>query len=349
MPLPNITVTVRQPAPPPPQAFTVDDVVGVVGQLGTGATATAGTLIVGDSVSDFSTLGAGNTLTAITQLLNQVEVSVVCSPVVTSASSTQIAAGINLLATHTAPITLVMLTGAEAGAGAAANANVTFLQDWLSAPGRLARGIVNADNTGTTQTARVAAAIAWAALNTPDRIMAVFNGPDGGYSQGAWLGGALRIAAERGRGWGIQMAPVTGAGTLENSLSLGSQDLINLDNANISSLITEQGVTRIAGGEFDYASATEPQRDWAVARVIDHVEHILRNEWLTRGMVGSTEEPEVLATQLQTALNTIIGTELVSGTVLPGDSVGANRAFNVEAEIRTPAGSITVTITLQLA
>ena len=349
MPLPTITVNVRPPAPAPPQPFTVDDVVGVVGELGTGATATAGTLLVGDSVADFSTLGAGDTLDAITQLLNQVEVEVVVSPVATSATNTQVEAGIDLLATHNQPITLVMLTGDLAGTGATANANVDHLSDWVSEPGRLARAVVNADNTGTTQTARVAAAIAWAPNNVSERVMGVFNGPDGGYSLGAWLGGALRVAAERGRQWGIQMATVTGAGTLENNLTLGATDLTNLDNVNLSSLITLNGVTRIAGGSFNYASATEPQRDWSVARVVDHVEHIIRNEWLTRGMVGSTDAPSILAGQLQTAVGILVGSELVSVLVTAGASVGANRVFDVEMEIRTPAGSITANITLQLA
>ena len=349
MPLPTITVNVRPPQPAPPAPFTVDDVVGVVGELGTGASATAGTLIVGDSVADFSTLGTGDTLTAITQLLAQVEVEVVASPVVTSATNTQVEAAIDLLGTHDEPITLVMLTGALGGTGATANANVDHLSDWVSEPGRLARAIVNADNTGTTQAARVAAAIAWAPNNVGERVMGVFNGPDGGYSQGAWLGGALLVAAQRGRGWGIQMAPVTGAGTLENNLTLGATDLTNLDNADLSSLITLNGVTRIAGGSFAYSNASEPQRDWSVARVVDHVEHIIRNEWITRGMVGSTDPHSILAGQLQTALGIIVGTELVSATVAPAGGVGANRIFDVTAEIRTPAGSITVNITLQLA
>ena len=350
MPLPTITINVTTPtaaaaAAPSP---TIDDVVGVVGVLGTSATATAGTLLVGDSIGDFSTLGAGDTLDAITQMLNQVEVDVVCSPVATTATNTQVEAAIDLLATHGRPITMVLLTGVLGGTGATQSPNIEHLKEFVGAPGRLARAVVNADNTGTTQMARETAAKAWAPANLGERVWGVFNGPDGGYSSGAMLGAALRVAAQRGRGWGIQMGRVTGAGVLENNLALGSDALTQLDATGLCSLITFNGETRIAGGSFNYTDTTDPRRDWSVARVVDHAEHVLRNVWLNN-LVGSTASLSVMANTLESGLRLLIGRELSTASVSPVSAEGGSRTFAINMGVRTPAGDITVNITLVLA
>ena len=341
MPLPTIEVNVTTPAVAAVSPLR-DDVVGVVGPLGTSATAAAGTLVSGDQLADFSeaVVGAGETYAALSQLLAQVEVETVWSPTVASPTPAAFATAVDLLATYQSPISLVLPIGAL-GYNAA---NLTKLQAFAQDSTHLARVVVNANQTGNNLTARSAAAIAGAG-SLGNRILMVYNKPATSYANGAYLGAALRLAATRGRGWGIQMAPVAGAGVLQDHLNLGTTELSNLDAAGISSLITAEGATRIAGGNFAYA-AGDPQRDWNVARVVDHVEHLIRSTWL-RALVGSTLSLSEEAGILQAAVDPLVGNELVDISISGESAMGARRVFAADMSIVTPAGAIVVNLTIE--
>ena len=343
MPLPTITINVNPAQAVTPVALR-DEVVGIVGPVGASGSGAAGTLVDGDAIADFipSQLDAASvTGEAISQLLNQVAVDVVWSPTVASPTVAQIATAMDLLATHSPPVSLVMLTG-DMGAQAA---NLTKLQSFCADETRLARGVVAAVQTGNSLAARTAAAVTGAA-GLGNRVMMVFGKPAAAtsWSTGAWLGAALRTASQRGRQWGIQMIPVTGAGTLQDMMSLGTSQLETLDDAGISSLIIAEGATRIAGGFFSYA-AGDPQRDWSVARVVDHAEHILRRTWLTR-LVGSTASLPVMATVLEDGLRQLIGNEITAVGIVGTGSEGASRTFDVSLSVPTPAGNIVINLTL---
>ena len=343
MPLPDITININpaQAVAPTPLR---DEVVGIVGPVGASGSGAAGTLVDGSALADFipgQVDAASVTGEAVSQLLNQVTVDTVWSPTVASPTVAQIATAIDLLATHSPPVSLVMLVG-NMGAQAA---NLTKLQTFCADTTRLARGVVAAVQTGNTLAARSAAAVTGAS-GLGDRIMMVFGKPAAAtsWSTGAWLGSALRTASQRGRQWGIQMIPVTGAGTLQDMMSLGTAQLVDLDNAGISSLIIAEGATRIAGGFFNYA-AGNPLRDWSVARVVDHVEHILRRTWLTR-LVGSTSSLPAMAAVMQSSLDQLIGNEITAVGVVGTGAMGASRTFDVSLSVPTPAGNIVINITL---
>ena len=342
MPIPTITVNIN---PPVVVATTPlrDDVVGIVGPVGTG-TGAAGTLVTGDALADFTpgaVDAASETGLFISQLLNQVEVDTVWSPTVTNPTATQVATAMDLLATYESPVSVVALVG---NLGDAAP-NRTKLQDFCADAGRLARGVINAVQTGNSLAARTTAAVTGTGGGLPNRIMAVFNKPTGNYANGAWLGAALDTAARRGRQWGIQMVPVTGAGVLQDRISLGTTQLTTLDAAGISTLITAEGQTRIAGGFFNYTPATNPLRDWSVARVVDHVEHLLRRTWLTQ-LVGTTLSLPAMSSVLEGALSDLVGTEITAVSITGTGAEGASRTFNVDLTVLTPVGDITVNITL---
>ena len=343
MPIPSITVRVN----PAPVAVTVplrDDVVGIVGPVGTTGTAAAGTLVTGTAADDFipgAADAASESALAISQLLNQQPVPVVWSPTAATPTATQVATAMDLLATYQDPISVVLLVG-NLGDSAA---NRTKLQSFCADGARLARGVINAVQTGNNLAARATAAVTGTGGGLPERVMAVFNKPTGNYANGAWLGAALRTARQRGRQWGIQMVPVTGAGVLQDSISLGTPQLQTLDDAGISTLITAQGATRIAGGYFNYSPATNPLRDWSIARVVDHVEHLLRRTWITQ-LVGTTLTLPAMSTVLEAALSDLVGTEIQSISITGTGSDGASRTFDVNMRVLTPAGSIIINITL---
>ena len=343
MPLPTITVNIN----PAQAAITTplrDDVVGIIGPVGSSGSGAAGTLVNGDALSDFvpgAVDAASETGLAISQLLNQVEVDTVWSPTVASPTATQVAAALALLATYEDPISVVLLVG-NLGDQAP---NRTALQSFCSDTTRLARGIINAVQTGNTLAARAAAAVTGTGGGLPDRLMAVFNKPSANYASGAWLGAALRTAALRGRQHGIQMVTVTGAGSLQDNISLGTAELTTLDNAGISTLITAEGATRIAGGFFNYSPETNPLRDFNVARVTDHVEHLLRRTWITQ-LVGTTLDLPVMASVLSDTLAPLVGGEIEAVTVSGASASGASRTFDVALTVRTPAGNVIVNITL---
>ena len=342
-PLPTIEVNIN----PPPTVVSIplrDDVVGIVGPVGTTGSGAAGTLVAGDALSDFSpgaVDGASETGLFLSQMLNQQGVETVWSPTVASPTATQVATAMDLLATHGTPVSIVALVG-DLGNSAP---NRTKLQDFCADPTRLARGVINAVQTGNSLAARTTAAITGTGGGLPNRIMAIFNKPSGNYASGAWLGATLALAAQRGRQHGIQMATVNGAGVLQDSISLGTTQLTNLDAAGISTLITAEGETRIAGGYFNYSPETNPLRDWSVARVTDHVEHLLRRTWITQ-LVGSTSDLPVMASVLTSAISPLVGTEIVAITIVGVDQTGASRTFNVDLTVRTPAGNVIVNITL---
>ena len=351
MPIPGITINIQTPQEAAlPE---IDDVVGIIGPVGTGGSATAGNLVSGNTLATFAAVVGtdGFVLEALTQLFANVTVDVVYSPTVASPSTTQVATAIDLLDNYEDTVTLLLLPGNLGGTGATANVNVAKAQSWAANPERVGRAIVNAPRAGATVALRRAAAVTWAAANTPDRVMAVFGGEGAGeYVQGAWLGAALRIAADNGRQWGVQLGRVRGLGALQDTMSLASADLALLDGANISSVVTINGVHRIAGGSFDYASADDPQRDWSVARVVDHAQRIVRQRWEQGGMIGSTASSSSLAAELEAALSPlIINGELTSASVTPVSAVGANRTFDIPLGVQTPAGSLTVNLRLTLA
>ena len=343
MPIPSITININ----PAQAAVTTplrDDVVGIVGPVGSSGSGAAGTLVTGDALSDFVPGGidaASEGGLFLSQLLNQVEVETVWSPTVASPTATQVATAMDLLATHSSPASIVALVG-NLGDTAA---NRTKLQDFCADSTRLARGIINAVQTGNSLAARTTAAVTGTGGGLPNRLMAIFNKPTANYANGAWLGGVLNIAARRGRQHGIQMATVTGAGVLQDSISLGTTQLATLDAAGISTLITAEGATRIAGGFFNYTPDTNPLRDWSVARVVDHVEHLLRRTWLVQ-LVGSTLDLVVMASILRNAVAPLLNSELRSVSITGVSASGASRTFNVDLDVITPAGDVTVNITL---
>ena len=341
MPLPSITVTV---APSPVTAVSPlrDEVVGIVGPTGTGSSAAVGTLESGDQLSDFPSgdVGTGETYNAISQLLGQVEVETVWSPTVAAPSEAQFATAVDLLATYRNPVSMVLPIGALGYAAA----NLTKLQTFCADGTHLARAVVNANQTGGNLADRAAAAVTSAA-GLGNRIWMIYNKRANSYLNGAYMGAVLALAATRGRGWGIQMAPVAGAGVLQDHLNLGATALTALDDAGISSLITAEGATRIAGGFFNYP-AGDPQRDWSVARVIDHVEHIIRRTWL-RALVGSTLSLAEESSVLQASVDPLVGSEVVDVSVTGISVNGANRTFGVVVELVTPAGNINVELTIE--
>ena len=343
MPIPSITININ----PAQAAVTTplrDDVVGIVGPVGSSGSGAAGTLVVGDAVGDFipgAVDAASETGLFISQMLNQVEVPTVWSPTVASPTATQVATAMDLLSTHSAPTTVVALVG---NLGDQAS-NRTKLQSFCADSTRLARGVINAVQTGSNLAARTTAAVTGTGGGLPDRLMAIFNKPSANYANGAWLGATLRTAALRGRQWGIQMVPVTGAGALQDSISLGTPQLTTLDDAGISTMITAQGATRIAGGYFNYSPATNPLRDWSVARVVDHAEHLLRTAWLTR-LVGTTISLPSMASVLEETLQPLVGNEITAVGVAGTTVSGASRTFDIALSVITPAGNIIVNITL---
>ena len=343
MPLPTITIRIN----PAETAVTIplrDDVVGIVGPIGASGTAAAGTLVVGNEVGDFipgPVVATAETALAISQILNQQAVQVVWSPTVASPTVTQVATAMDLLGTYSVPPTIVMLAG-DLGSTAA---NRTKLQGFCADPTRLARGVINAVQTGSNLAARTTAAVTGTGGGLPDRLMAIFNKPAANYASGAWVGATLRLAAQRGRQWGIQMAPVSGAGVLQDQITLGTTQLETLDNAGISTLITSQGAIRIAGGYFNYSPDTHPMRDWSVARVVDHVEHLLRRTWLTQ-LVGTTISLPAMASIMTDAIRPLIGGEIQTITITGTGVDGASRTFDISLTVLTPAGNITVSITL---
>ena len=343
MPIPSITIRIN-----PAQAVVTtplrDDVVGIVGPVGASGSAAAGTLVSGDDISDFipsQIVATGETALAISQILNQQPVDIVWSPTVASPTVAQVATAMDLLGNYRNAPTIVMLVG-DLGDQAA---NRTKLQSFCEDTTRLARGVINAVQTGNNLAARAAAAVTGTGGGLPNRLMAIYNKPAANYANGAWIGAALRLTAQRGRQWGIQMAPVTGAGILQDQITLATTELETLDNAGISTLITAQGATRIAGGFFNYTPTTHPMRDWSVARVVDHVEHLLRATWLTQ-LVGTTLSLPAMASVLTDAVRPLIGSEIRSVSITGVSITGASRTFDVNLTVLTPAGNIIVNITL---
>ena len=343
IPIPSIEIRIN----PQQAAVTTplrDDVVGIVGPVGSSGSGAAGTLVTGDAVGDFApgaVDAASETGLFISQMLNQVEVETVWSPTVASPTATQVATAMDLLSTHDSPVSFVALVG---NLGDAAP-NRAKLQSFCADSTRLARGIINAVQTGSNLAARTTAAVTGTGGGLPDRLWAIFNKPSANYATGAALGAMLRTSALRGRQWGIQMIPVTGAGALQDSISLGTPQLTTLDNAGISTLITAEGATRIAGGYFNYSPDTNPLRDWSVARVVDHAEHLLRRTWLTR-LVGTTLSLPAMSSVLEETLQTLVGSEIAAVGVVGTASTGASRTFDVSLNVITPAGNIIVNITL---
>lgn len=342
MPVPTIEIRIN-PADTAVVTPLRDDLVAMVGPVGTG-TGAAGTLVTGDALDDFipgAVDAASETGLAISQILNQQSVNIVWSPTVASPTATQVATAMDLIGTHPTPPTIVMLVG-NLGDSAA---NRTKLQDFCADTTRLARGVINAVQTGNSLAARTTAAVTGTGGGLPDRLWAVFNKPTGNYASGAFVGAVLRQAAQRGRQWGIQMAQVTGAGVLQDMITLGTTQLTTLDDAGISTLITAQGSTRIAGGYFNYSPATHPMRDWSVARVVDHVEHLLRRTWLTQ-LVGTTISLPAMASIMRSAVAPLIGNEIQAISILGTAVDGASRTFDINLTVLTPAGNIIVNITL---
>ena len=345
MALPTITITTETVAQPP--SVRIDEVVGVVGPVGTGGTGVAGTLYHANTLQ-----GTGNVLSAalgsdgdtrriISDLLSQVTVEIIFSPVVVTAGTTTETlwdAAVDLLKGADPKVTTILVardyTQAENGVGAGGGvAELARISGELNA-----RAVVSGPQDSAANF------ITWMNANSGPNVMGIFNGPVDVPPSGLWLGAALRVAAvnREGRGHGIQLAVVSGAGTLQHTLNLGLSTLTNIDNANGSSIILHNGRHRIAGGEFNYASQTELQRDWAIARVVDHAKNLITNRW--DGLSGSPKSLPVLATRLEESLAPIVGTEIVRGTVTGVGGTGGNKIFNLDLDIIHPVNSMEVHI-----
>ena len=352
MALPTITITTETIAQPP--LIRIDEVVGVIGPIGTAGGGTAGTGAVGTIYHQNTLQGTGNILAAalgdngdafdvIRDMLSQVSVDVVFSPL-TVVPATGLAtqanwdAALNALRGYTRSVTTVLIPrdytqGVNAtGAGTGVASLETFCDNID------ARAVISAPQD------TVANAVSWGGANAGPYVMGVFNGPSGRLPAGLWLGAALRVAAtnREGRGHGIQLARVTGAGTLQHVLNIGVTDLDNLDAANVSSIVDHNNRHVITGGEFNYTSDTELQRDWAIARVVDHAKHLLIDRW--DDLVGSTRPISVLATRLEEALAPIVGTEIVSGVVSGVSGAQGHKIFNLDLDIIHPVTSVEVHI-----
>ena len=353
MPLPSITITTETIAQPP--AVRIDEIVGVIAPagsdaiaLGAGETFVHGNTLVGTPNPLAAALGTnGDAFEAITDLLAQVQVDIVYAPLDISTGSptpaqilTRFNAAADAIQRYSRGITTILVPRDYHQA-----ANGTGASTMLAALNTLCARIFARGVVSTPQDTGANAVAFWLANRAP-YLWGVFNGAAGRLPAGAFLGGALRTAAlnREGRAHGIQLQPVSGISALQHSLNLGVTDLTNLDAASVCSIILHNGQHRIAGGDFHYASDTELQRNWSIARVVDHAKHLLLDRWDT--LVSSTRPLSVLATRLEEALTPIIGIEVQAATVTGLRAAGGTKDFQLDLSLIHPTERITVHIAL---
>ena len=309
----NFTIAAAQTVTP----HSVDDVVFVIGEVGASGTGT----VAGSPYENMSKtqlegiIGTdGDARDFIDDVFTQIIPSVHFVAVASGATAAELATAMEL-AYDVSPTPTVLHAAGDLTAVAnatTANALVTAME--TIAEKLNCRGVANAaQNT-------VANGIAWGMNNGKPRIIGVFNQEvvsAGVYRMpaGAWLGGALAIAEEHGRAWGINLARVLGHLNLRHPLTPFSSQLTNLDAQGVSSIVSDQGLLKIIGDEFKPATATDPQRFWSIGRVVDHVEQRLTTA--ARGFIGSTYSADRIGIHLTRELNPLIAAgEILGGSVV---------------------------------
>ena len=347
MAVPGVNFTIAPAHTPTPHS--VDDVVFLVGRVGAGSSGTIadGTFYEGDTLADLATiLGTdGHSREFLAAVLGRVSPHVIYQPVGLAGDATAIT---NALATvydagRTPTVLHVAGDFTAPSDSPAVNAIVTALETHCEALN--CRAVANAAQD------TVANAVAWGNNNGKPRVIGVFNqgGSSGAYTMpaGPWLGAALAQAEEHGRAWGINLARVTGQTGVRHALSPYSSNLVTLDAAGVSSIVSDNGILKIVGDEFKTASDTDPQRFWSIARVVDHVEERLTAA--ARAFISSTYSADRIAIHLTRELNPLIAAgEILGGSVVPDleHEQGTHKYLIAELDLLFATAVITVRLNL---
>ena len=195
--------------------------------------------------------------------------------------------------------------------------------------------------------ASVADAVTWGGLNTKERVLGVFGGPDDAdNSIGYMLGAMFANVADHGRAWGLSYAPVTGFTKLKHQLSPRSGELHQLNNANLMTVVQNGSQYQLLGGSFTYVH-DDPQEHITVARIRDHAVQRLRDA--ARPLLATTWSNERCAGRLKSALAPMQSAgELASFSVVPDlvRSTPTHRYFAVTIFVVSPIGLIDIDLTV---
>lgn len=192
--------------------------------------------------------------------------------------------------------------------------------------------------TGATT---VANAETWGSANTGERVLGIFNPIDNKQPNAHWLNGLLIQTSDRGRGWGINGARVFGGTSLLVPLSPDSSDVATLDTDHVSSVVLDQGVMEIMGGEFHYQTA-DPERFVNVARRMDYIKQRGKN-FARHNLLSSDYTLLRMARELNENASAIVGSDGITRINYIGVSeVSDTRVFDLEVTMRVAANTITI-------
>ena len=188
-----------------------------------------------------------------------------------------------------------------------------------------------------------------------------YNGTGNSYDQGEgwYMGGAIRRSRDAGRQASIEHAHVNGIHRSRHELSHSPRSAVSTDvrtlvGAYMGTIVRHRGIWEIQGS--DMPGLTDGRQKWPVARVVDHLEHVLEETGIS--WLGRTDTTDLLAvaTALEVAGNQLVTTgELLALSVLPaGPDINtaaerANERAHFDAVAVVPIGLHHIIINLRLS
>ena len=214
--------------------------------------------------------------------------------------------------------------------------------------------------------ASVAAAVTAARASSHNRVMNVFGGVNGTgdpltnfkQAEGWYMGAAIARARELGLQAGLEHAPVHGIHNSNHNLSHSPRSSITTDvsqlvAAYIGTIVQHRQAWEIQGSYM--AGWSDGRSQWPVARVIDHLEHVLEESGI--GWLGRTDTRRLVTVALgleRAGQQLVANGELFSLTIEPHPTANtaATRAtgraiFLAHVGVRTPLAHIEIELVLE--